>query len=102
MNYSDTIKKIIAPTDLTDASIPAVGYAISLAKKHGSEVAALHVFPVKEMQEPFSDRCVVDGLVASTEAPRGGPLDLDHILEGKMRLVRDFLEKKIAPEIMKG
>ena len=41
------IKKILVPTDLSDVSLSAIAYAISLAKKHAAEVTVLHVFRAK-------------------------------------------------------
>ena len=40
-----SIKKILVPTDFSDISVPAIGYAISLAKKNAAEVTVMHAFP---------------------------------------------------------
>jgi nucleotide-binding universal stress UspA family protein len=38
------IKKILVPTDLSNNSLSAIAYAISLAKKHTAEVTVLQFF----------------------------------------------------------
>jgi nucleotide-binding universal stress UspA family protein len=98
------IKKILAPTDFSDLSVAAIGYAISLAKKHGAEVTVLHALPIKAMQERFSPGYVADGLLTPADVPIGPrrPADVDSIFETKKRLIHDFLQEKIAPEILKS
>jgi nucleotide-binding universal stress UspA family protein len=66
------IKKILVPTDLSNISLSAIGYAISLAKKHAAEVAVLHVLPSKAMEEQFAMGYVTEGLITSTAASAGG------------------------------
>jgi hypothetical protein len=65
------IKKILSPTDFSDLSVASIGYAISLGKKHGAEVAVLHVLPLKAMQERFSSGYVADGLLTPADIPIG-------------------------------
>jgi len=43
------IKKILAPTDLSDLSISGVRYALSLARTVGAEVTVYHTIEVEEM-----------------------------------------------------
>jgi universal stress protein A len=98
-----TIKKILVPTDLSDLSVPAIGYAISLAKKSPAEVAVLHVLPSKAMQERFSQRYVTDGLLTTGSPSDAGPsINLDSIIERRARLIHDFLRREIAADILKG
>jgi universal stress protein A len=96
------IKKILAPTDFSDLSVAAIGYAISLAKKHGAEVTVLHALPMKAMQERFTPGYVTDGLLTPADVPIGRPPELDSILETKKRLIHDFLQQKVGPEILKS
>jgi len=39
-----TIKKILVPIDLSSVSVPAIGYASSLAKDHHAEVISVTSF----------------------------------------------------------
>ena len=41
-----TIKKILVPMELSNVSVPAIGYASSLAKNLDAEVILLHVMPI--------------------------------------------------------
>jgi universal stress protein A len=99
-----TIKKILVPTDFSNSSVPALGYAISLAKDHGAEVAILHALPTAAMKEHFSDRYAPGGLAAPAEAPIGvtRQTDADDALDRKKRVLSDFLEQKIAPELLRA
>ena len=45
------IKKILVPTDLSDSSRPAIGYALSLAKQHDAEVGVLHILSPQALKE---------------------------------------------------
>ncbi|MEX0803902.1 MAG: universal stress protein [Candidatus Binatia bacterium] len=95
-----TIKKILVPTDFSDLSVPAVGYAISLAKKNAAEVTVLHVFPTKAMQEYFSERYVTDGLVTATGVRRQP--SFDSIIEKKKWILNNFLQQNVGPKVLKG
>jgi len=95
------IKKILVPSDLTDVSVPAIGYAISLAKKHGAEVSVLHVLPMKAMQERLSQPYVTEDVVVPGSLA-GRVQDFDAIRETKNRVVHDFLEQKIGAEILRS
>jgi nucleotide-binding universal stress UspA family protein len=98
------IKKILVPTDLSNISLSAIGYAISLAKKHAADVTVLHVLPNKAMDERFALGYVTDELITSTPASAGGgrQSNLQDIFERKQRLIHDFLHQKIGPEILKS
>jgi nucleotide-binding universal stress UspA family protein len=41
-----TLKRILTPTDFSTISVPAIGYALSLAKELAAEVTVLHTLPV--------------------------------------------------------
>ncbi|MGH7767773.1 MAG: universal stress protein [Candidatus Binatia bacterium] len=45
----DTIKKILAPTDLSDLSLAGVRYALELARTMGAEVAVYHAIEVEQL-----------------------------------------------------
>lgn len=97
------IKKILVPTDLSDLSVPAIGYALSLAKKHGSEIGVLHVLPSKEIKEDFAAGYVTEGMMepgALTGVRRA--TDPESILDRKQRIIQDFLQQKIGSELLKG
>jgi hypothetical protein len=49
-----TMKKILVPTDLSSISVPAIGYAISLAKDRAAEVVLLHVISMEAMKKHFT------------------------------------------------
>jgi nucleotide-binding universal stress UspA family protein len=47
-------KKILVPIDLSDVSIPAIGYASSLATVHHAEIILFHVIPTESLKEHFA------------------------------------------------
>lgn len=47
------MKKILFPTDFSENSLHAFGYALQLAKKLGAEIVTLHVYP--ETVVPYSE-----------------------------------------------
>lgn len=99
-----TIKKILVPTDFSNISVPAIGYAISLAKDHGAEVIVLHVVSTRVMKEHFSERYyITEGLLSPAEAPMGAGRqpNLENLFESKKQLLHNFLEQKIGPELLK-
>jgi nucleotide-binding universal stress UspA family protein len=99
----DLPKKILAPTDFSTMSVPAVGYALSLAKDHGAEVVVLHALPNEAMREHFSHSYAPGGLVPA-EAPVSVARqpDIEGLIERKKQVLRTFLEQKIAPEVLKA
>lgn len=99
-----TIKKILTPTDFSTISVPAIGYALSLAKDCAAEVSVLHALPAAVMKEHFSDRYVPGGLVASPEAPIGVARqpDMENLFERKKQVLYNFLEQTIAPELLRA
>ena len=99
-----TLKKILVPTDLSNLSVPAVGYALSLAKLHDAEVSLLHVLPNEAMRKHFEDRFAPGGLAGATEAPSGAVQrpNLENLFERKRRVLHSFLEQKIAAELVRA
>lgn len=47
----DRIKKILAPTDLSESSSAGVAYALDLARALGAEVTAYHVVSIEELAQ---------------------------------------------------
>ena len=96
------IKKILVPTDLLDSSLPAIGYALSLARNHAAEVCVLHVLPNKSIREDFSPGYLPGGLVEAGTIGGATPVaGLDSVLERKRRIVNDFVQQRIASELLK-
>jgi universal stress protein A len=97
------IKKILVPTDLSDSSVPAIGYALSLAQKHGAEVGVLHVLPSSAITEHLAHGYVTEGLMepgALTNAERAS--ETGSIFERKQRIIHDFVQEKIGSELLKA
>jgi len=97
-----TIKKILVPVDLSGVSMPAIGYATSLARAHDAEVILFHVSPVEKLKDGFAGE-YGDGLLFAAETSMSvrHPADLENIYETKKQLLLGFLEQKIAPELRK-
>jgi nucleotide-binding universal stress UspA family protein len=95
-----TIKKILVPTDLSAVSVPAIGYASSLAKDRDAEVVLLHVIPVEAMKKRFTAG-YGEGLAFPAETSVNVPRqsDLDSIYEQKKQLVLAFVQQKIGPDL---
>jgi nucleotide-binding universal stress UspA family protein len=99
-----TIKTILVPTDFSNISVPAIGYAISLAKAHGGEVSVLHALPSEVMKEHLSDPYAGGGLAAPEAAPIGVPRqsNVENVFERKNQVLHNFLEQKIATELLRA
>ncbi|HEX2228225.1 MAG TPA: universal stress protein [Candidatus Binatia bacterium] len=97
------IKKILVPTDFSDSSAPAIGYAVSLARKHGAEVAVLHVMSSKAMKKDFAGGYVTEGLMEpGTLIGTTRATDMDSLLERRKRIIHDFVQQKIGSEALRG
>lgn len=97
------IKKILVPTDLSNESVPAIGYAVSLAKDHGAEVIVLHTVPTR-MLKPSAAADVSGGIASEGVAPIGVARqpNVENLLDSRKRVLRNFLEQKIAPDLLRG
>lgn len=103
-----TIRKILVPTDLSNLSLAAIGYALSLARDHGSEVLVLHVISTQTLTEQFSGthagpRYIGEGIALPAEAPvaaRAQP-DLESLIETKRQTVSNFLQQNVGPALLK-
>lgn len=100
-----TITKILVPTDFSNVSVPAIGYAISLAKDHGAEVMVVHAVPSDKLNDGFfPGRYIAVGLVMPPNGPTipaSQSSNLEHALRTSKLLLHNFLEQKIGPEILK-
>jgi nucleotide-binding universal stress UspA family protein len=97
------IKKILVPTDLSNESVPAIGYAISLAKDHGAEVIIFHTVPAR-MLKPSSAADLSGGIASEGVTPIAFARQptVENLLESRKRLLRNFLEQKIASDLLRG
>lgn len=95
-----SIKKILVPTDLTPVSVPAIGYAASLAKERDAEVILLHVVPMDAMKNHFTAG-YGEGLAFPGEASAGGQRqrDIGNLCEQKRQLMLAFVEQRIGPDL---
>lgn len=87
------IKKILVPTDLSEASVTAYTHAQEIAQKYGATVDFLHVIPVMKY---FSES--IDGL--------GMPLDMEeyvypHVKDGAEHQLKSMMNNYIR-DINKG
>ena len=95
-----TIKKILVPVDLSSVSVPAIGYASSLAKDHQAEVILLHVIHPESFKEHFAG-----GYGEAVAFPLETPMNVRHeasvenIFESKQQLVLQFLDQTIRPDL---
>ena len=97
------IKKILVPTDLSDESLPAIGYAASLAKEHTAEIILVHTLPAKALNLS-SDAYLSGGIGAEGVAPiptARRPV-VENLFESRKQLLRNFLQQKIAPDLLRG
>jgi nucleotide-binding universal stress UspA family protein len=98
-----TIKKILVPTDLSAVSVPAIGYAGSLAKDHDAEVILLHVVPLEAMKKHFTG-----GYADSLALPPGAGVniqreaDIDSFYEQKKQRLIAFVQQRIGSDLRKS
>ena len=100
-----TLKRILAPTDFSVITVPAIGYALSLAKELGAEVTVLHALPTEVMKEQFVDQYAAGDLAAPVAAPPVGlsrPPDLEGLFERKKQVLHTFLEQRISSDLLKA
>jgi nucleotide-binding universal stress UspA family protein len=97
-----SIKTILVPTDLSPASVPAIGYAASLAKAHDAEVLLLHIVPHETNKDHFTDG-YAEGLGFPTGTPVGVQRqpDMGEMYEHKKQIVLSFLDQKMGADVRK-
>ena len=94
------IKKILVPIDLSDVSIPAIGYASSLATVHHAEIILFHVIHTESLKEHFAGG-YGEGLSFPPETPMKvrHEISVDNIFAIKKQMVLKFLDQKIRPDL---
>jgi nucleotide-binding universal stress UspA family protein len=99
-----TLKRILAPTDFSVITVPAIGYALSLAKELGAEVTVLHALPTEVMKEQFVNQFAPGDLAGPAAAPVGlsPPPDLEGLFERKKQVIHTFLEQRISSDLLKA
>ena len=96
-----TIKKILVPIDLSSVlSVPAIGYASTLAKDHDAEVILCHVILLETMKEHFVGG-YGEGLVFPAETPVNvrHQISVEEIYERKKQVLLRFLEQEVPPDL---
>jgi nucleotide-binding universal stress UspA family protein len=92
-----TIKKILVPMELSNVSVPAIGYASSLAKNLDAEVILLHVMPVESLKQNFGSG-YGEGLVVGADTPGiKSQASVEHLYQNKQQIMLGFLDQKIGP-----
>jgi nucleotide-binding universal stress UspA family protein len=91
------IKRILVPIDLTAASVPAVGYASSLAMQSQAEVFPLHVLSI-DVLKPNLAGAYGDQFTYPAQGPANTRLttELESVCESKQRGVQLFLDQKLG------
>ncbi|HEY3150333.1 MAG TPA: universal stress protein [Candidatus Binatia bacterium] len=99
-----TLKRILAPTDFSIITVPAVGYALSLARELGGEVTVLHALPTEVMKEQFMNQIAPGDLAGPAAAPVGltHQPDLEGIFERKKQVLHTFLEQRISSDLLRA
>jgi nucleotide-binding universal stress UspA family protein len=98
-----TLKRILTPTDFSTISVPAIGYALSLARELAAEVTILHALPVAAMKEPFLNQYVPGDLAGPAATPiSSSQSNFEVMFERKKQVLRSFLEERIANELLKA
>lgn len=94
------IKKILVPIDLSSFSVPAIGYASSLAKDHDAEIILFHVMLMDSVKEHFAGG-YGDGLIFPAETPASvrHQSSVENIYETKKQVLLGFLEQRIRPDL---
>ena len=96
-----TIKSILVPTDLSTVSVPAIGYAVSLAHHHGAEVILLNVLPIEAMKKHITG--YAEGFAIPAQA--GGSVqsqpDVGKLYAQKKQVMLAFVQEKIGAELRK-
>ena len=95
------IKKILVPIDLSSVlSVPAIGYASTLAKNHDAEVILFHVILIDSMKEHFAGG-YGDGLVFPAETPVNvrHQTSVEEIYERKKQVLLRFLQQEVPADL---
>jgi nucleotide-binding universal stress UspA family protein len=96
------INKILVPTDLSSVSVPAIGYASSLATERDAEVVLLHVAAMDAMKRHLTGYGDALAFPVETRMSVQRIPDIDNFYEEKKRRMLVFLEQKIAPDLRRA
>jgi nucleotide-binding universal stress UspA family protein len=92
-----TIKKILVPMELSTLSVPAIGYASSLARNLDAEVILLHIVPMESLKQNFGGG-YGEGLGIGADTPGITPqTSVEHLYQNKQQIMLGFLDQKIGP-----
>lgn len=97
-----TLKRILAPTDFSVITVPAIGYALSLAKELGGEVTVLHAVPTEVMKEQFMTPYATGDLAGPAPVGATRLPDFEGIFERKKQVLHSFLEQRISNELLRA
>lgn len=97
-----TLKRILAPTDFSVITVPAIGYALSLAKELGAEVTVLHAVPTEVMKEQFMTPYATGDLAGPAPVGAARAPDFEGIFERKKQVLHSFLEQRISKELLRA
>jgi len=99
-----TLKKILVPTDFSIITVPAIGYALSLAKALGAEVTVLHALSTEVMKDQFMNQYAAGDIAGPAAAPIGvsHQPDLEGIFERKKQVLHTFLEQRISSDLLRA
>ncbi len=97
------IERILVPTDFSKASVPAIGYAFSLAQDHGAEVIVFHSIPMDVVNEKalggyFPKEAF---MITGTWITRINQLSVDALVRERVGTINNFLHKWVDPGLLK-
>jgi nucleotide-binding universal stress UspA family protein len=97
IEFMITIKKILVPMELSTLSVPAIGYASSLARNLDAEVILLHIVPMESLKQNFGGG-YGEGLGIGADTPGITPqTSVEHLYQNKQQIMLGFLDQKIGP-----
>jgi nucleotide-binding universal stress UspA family protein len=98
-----TLKRILTPTDFSTISVPAIGYALSLAKQLDAEVTVLHALPKAATKGELLNQYAAGDLAGpGTLMSIGSQPNFDDIFERKKRVLISFLEERISKDLLRA
>ncbi len=93
------IERILVPTDFSRASLPAIRYALSLARDHGAIAIVCHAVPKEMVIDRTSDEFSYAG---SSWVPQIQSIPIDEFLRNKRQDLQRFLEDMIESQLLQG
>jgi nucleotide-binding universal stress UspA family protein len=98
------IETILVPTDFSKNSLPAVRYALSLARDHGAAVIPLHILTDDTVKKRFTERYLFAPEVlyfGGKWIQRMGPPAIDDLVRERASDLYSFLQKNVEPHLLK-